>query len=120
MKHTSSLNSRLHFIHLFNSEAGKSAWAYLPVGPLERQNGRVARGEIGEEVPKNPQERVALLWWDILGKPLLITLIDAGLRKRLWGFATKTKKKKIFSKKSEKAETRAVSPRLSLPNSFLI
>jgi hypothetical protein len=49
-------------------------WAYLPVGPLERQFREGYQGGFWEEVPKNPQERVtALLWWDIMGKPLLIT-----------------------------------------------
>ena len=51
-------------------------WAYLPVGPLERQLRKGNQGGFWEEVPKNPQERVvAFLWWDILGKPLLITYI---------------------------------------------
>jgi hypothetical protein len=51
-----------------------SMWAYLPVGPLERQLRKGNQGGFWEEVPKNPHERVvAFLWWDIMGKPLLIT-----------------------------------------------
>jgi hypothetical protein len=33
-------------------------WAYLPVGPLERQLRKGDQGGIWEEVPKNPHERV--------------------------------------------------------------
>ena len=52
----------------------QSMWAYLPVGPLERQLREGIQGGFREGVQKNPQERVvALLWWDIMGKPLLIT-----------------------------------------------
>jgi hypothetical protein len=59
-------------------------WAYLPVGPLERQFWEGYQGGFWEEVPKNPQVRVvALLWRDILGKPLLITYIDALFPERL-------------------------------------
>ena len=46
---------------------GESIWAYLPVGPLERQIRKGSQGGIWEEVPKNPQERVVLLWRDIWG-----------------------------------------------------
>jgi hypothetical protein len=43
-------------------------WAYLPVGPLERQFREGYQGGIREEVPKNPQERVVtFLWRDIWG-----------------------------------------------------
>ncbi len=47
---------------------GESIWAYLPVGPLERQFWEGNQGGYWEEVPKNPQERVvAFLWRDIWG-----------------------------------------------------
>ena len=46
----------------------ESMWAYLPVGPLERQFWEGNQGGFWEEVPKNPQERVvAFLWRDIWG-----------------------------------------------------
>jgi hypothetical protein len=36
----------------------ESAWAYLPVGPLERQFRKGDQGGFWEEVRKNPRERV--------------------------------------------------------------
>jgi hypothetical protein len=40
-----------------------SIWAYLPVGPLERQLRKGYQGGFWEEVPKNPHERVVTLLW---------------------------------------------------------
>jgi hypothetical protein len=64
----------------------KKQWAYLPVGPLERQFREGVQGGFWEEVPKNPQERVVVLWWENMGKPLLITKIDANPGERLQAF----------------------------------
>jgi hypothetical protein len=75
-----------------DGKAGKSIWAYLPVGPLERQSREGIQGGFWEEVPKNPQERVAtLLRRNIMGKPLLITKIDAFVWERLQGASQKMK-----------------------------
>ena len=57
----------------------QSVWAYLPVEARLREGadlGRDARGKFRKRFPKNPQERVvAFLRRDVLGKPLLITII---------------------------------------------
>ena len=51
----------------------ESIWAYLPVGPLERQIRRGYQGRCWEEVRKEPSRESYFQRWDILGKPLLIT-----------------------------------------------
>jgi len=94
------------------SEGPEKAMGLPSVGRSRGRLGWGSQGGIWEEVPKNLKRELSCFGGKSLGKPLLITYIDATSGKRLQGFSPNPEKRQGFLIEGDKKEKPPAGPLL--------